>query len=58
MRRSNVAMLAHLDEAALRSVGTAGDHPTSVRALAFVMAGHVRHHLGILAERYGIGAAS
>jgi hypothetical protein len=58
VRRSNVAMLAHLDEAAVRRVGTAGGHPASVRALAYVMAGHLRHHLGILAERYGIGAAA
>lgn len=58
VRRSNVAMLAHLDEPAVRRVGTASGHPTSVRALAFIMAGHVRHHLGILAERYAIGAPS
>jgi hypothetical protein len=25
-----------------------------VRALAFVMAGHVRHHLGVLRDRYGV----
>lgn len=39
------------DEAWLRS-GTASDNPVSVRALAFIMAGHVRHHLNILNERY------
>ncbi len=58
VRRSNVAMLAHLDAAAIRRIGTASDHPTSVRAIAFIMAGHLRHHLGVLAEKYGIGAAS
>ena len=58
VRRSNVAMLSHLDEAAVRRVGTASDHPTSVRAIAFIMAGHLRHHLGVLADRYGIGPAS
>jgi len=27
----------------------------SVRALAFIMAGHVRHHFGVLRSRYGVG---
>jgi hypothetical protein len=29
-----------------------------VRALAYIMAGHVRHHLGILRDRYGVGPAA
>jgi hypothetical protein len=29
----------------------------SVRALAFIMAGHVRHHLQILRTRYAQGTA-
>ena len=28
----------------------------SLRALAYIMAGHVRHHLGILRDRYGVSA--
>jgi len=28
----------------------------SVRAIAFIMAGHVAHHLAILHERYGVEA--
>ena len=58
VRRSNLAMLTHLDEAAVRRVGTSSGHPTSVRAIAYILAGHLRHHLGVLAEKYGIGAAS
>ncbi len=38
-------------EAWLRS-GTASGHPISVRALAWIIAGHERHHLRVLAERY------
>lgn len=34
--------------------GTASGVPVSVRALGFIMAGHVRHHLGVLRTRYGI----
>lgn len=32
--------------------GIAGGQPISVRALAFVTAGHVRHHLETLQSRY------
>jgi hypothetical protein len=32
--------------------GVASDNPFSVRALAYLAAGHVMHHAGILAERY------
>ena len=54
LRASNVSMLAHLDPAAVARIGTANGSPVSVRALAFIMAGHVRHHLGVLASRYGV----
>jgi hypothetical protein len=32
--------------------GTASDQPISVRALAYIIAGHVRHHLQVLEQRY------
>src|SRR5229473_3534947 len=53
-RLSNIAMLRTLDEPAWMRVGTANDSQVSVRALAFIMAGHVRHHMGVLRERYGL----
>jgi len=28
--------------------------PVSVRALAWIIAGHERHHLAVLGERYGL----
>ncbi len=34
--------------------GTASGKPITVRALAWVMAGHPRHHVEILRERYGV----
>jgi len=58
VRRANVSMLAHMDEKAILRIGTANGLPISVRALAFIMVGHVRHHLGVLAEKYGIGSAA
>jgi hypothetical protein len=54
-RLSNIAMFRNLDDQAWQRVGTANDAKVSVRALAFSMAGHVRHHMGVLRERYGLG---
>jgi len=56
VRLSNIAMLRNLDEEAWMRIGTANDNQVSVRALAFIMAGHARHHMGVLRERYGVGA--
>lgn len=36
-------------------VGNANGKAVSARAIAFIMAGHVRHHIAILRENYGIG---
>src|SRR2546427_10171981 len=52
VRQANLAMLRNLDEAAWARLGTANGNEVSVRALAFIMAGHVRHHMGVLRERY------
>jgi uncharacterized damage-inducible protein DinB len=54
LRRANVLLLRQLDEAAWRRQGTANGTPVTVRALAYIMAGHVEHHLGILRERYQV----
>jgi hypothetical protein len=54
LRRANLAMLRRLDDAQWANAGTASGRTITVRALAYVMAGHVRHHLAILTERYGI----
>ena len=56
LRQSHVLMLRHLDTEAWGRTGIANDSPVTVRALAFIMAGHVRHHFAVLAERYGISA--
>lgn len=51
-RQANLIFFKNLtDEAWLRK-GTASDNPVSVRAIAYIMAGHIRHHLNILNERY------
>jgi hypothetical protein len=58
VRLSNIAMLRTLDEEAWMRIGTANDAQVSVRALVFIMAGHVRHHMTVLRERYGLDAKS
>ena len=55
VRLANIAMLRNLDEQAWLRIGTANDAQVSVRALAFIMAGHVRHHMGVMRERYQVG---
>ena len=52
LREANLTVLRRLDDSAWRRMGTASGHPVSVRALAYIMAGHVRHHLHVLSTRY------
>ena len=52
LRQANLRPLRTLSESDWTRLGTASGFPVSVRALAFIMAGHVRHHLAIVSERY------
>jgi len=52
VRRSNLAMFRGLDPEAWTQRGMANQSPVSVRALAFIIAGHGWHHVGLLRERY------
>lgn len=54
LRRSHVLMFKHLDDAGWARVGVVNGAPMSVRAVAFILAGHVRHHARILTDRYGV----
>jgi uncharacterized damage-inducible protein DinB len=38
--------------------GVVNGRAVSVRALVYIMAGHVQHHMRVLDERYGVGAAA
>ena len=51
-RRSNLHLLKNISDEGSRLMGTASDNPISVRALAYISAGHVEHHLNILREKY------
>ena len=54
VRLSTIAMLRTLDETAWTRMGMANGAPVSVRALAYIMVGHTRHHMGVLRKRYGL----
>ncbi|MCC7010257.1 MAG: DinB family protein [Acidobacteria bacterium] len=54
LRRANVCMFRTLTEAQWAASGVANGRSITVRALAFVLAGHVRHHLDLFRDRYGV----
>jgi hypothetical protein len=53
-RRATLALARSLDEEAWNRRGLANNNAISARAIAWVTAGHERHHMNILQERYGI----
>ena len=52
LRRSSEIMFAGFDEEQLESTGIANNNPVYVRAIGFIMVGHINHHMRILRERY------
>ncbi|MCU1384124.1 MAG: hypothetical protein JWL71_2821 [Acidobacteria bacterium] len=57
VRAATVALFRDLPADAWTRRGTASGNPVSVRALAYVIAGHLAHHLAILDDRYFNDAA-
>ena len=54
VRRANIVMFRNLPADAWARSGIASNNPVTVRALAYMMVGHERHHLRVLRERYKI----
>jgi hypothetical protein len=52
VREGTIALFRNMPEEASLRIGVANGNATSVRALAFMVAGHAEHHLRILRERY------
>nr|WP_068889767.1 DinB family protein [Pedobacter panaciterrae] len=52
LRKSNLYLIKSLTEKELNRSGTASERQITVRAILFVMAGHIMHHVGIIKERY------
>jgi hypothetical protein len=54
VRQASLSLFRHLPTDAWSRRGTASGTAVSVRALAWIIAGHERHHLAVLGERYGL----
>ena len=52
VRRGTIQLLGSLSEEAWTRRGTANDNEVSVRALAYIMAGHEAHHVQVLKTKY------
>jgi len=52
VRRATLSLLRNLDEGAWARRGVANKNEVTVRALAYIIAGHELHHRGILEEKY------
>jgi hypothetical protein len=52
VRQANLILFRSLDEDAWGQSGTASGNPVTVRALAYIIAGHVLHHRNIIQQKY------
>lgn len=52
VRGATQTLVDSLSEAAWTRMGTASEKPISARALAWIIAGHMEHHLRIFREQY------
>jgi uncharacterized damage-inducible protein DinB len=52
LRKANMYLFNSLTEEELQRKGVANKAVLSVRALLFILAGHLKHHVGVLKERY------
>ena len=52
VRLATISLFANMPAEAWMRTGIASDNKFTVRAMAFIVAGHVIHHLKVLRERY------
>jgi len=52
VRLSTISLFANMPSESWMRSGIASDNPFTVRALAYIIAGHFAHHVRILNERY------
>jgi len=53
-RNANISLFSSFNEPQINKAGAADGATISVRALVYIIAGHERHHLNVLEEKYGI----
>lgn len=54
VRTATLSLFQNMPSAGWSRAGIAGDHRVTTRALAFMTAGHLEHHLKIMRERYSV----
>lgn len=52
VRLATISLLKQFPEQAWSRSGVASDNPITVRALAYIIAGHVTHHVNVLKQKY------
>ncbi|HEY6170842.1 MAG TPA: DinB family protein [Candidatus Kapabacteria bacterium] len=52
VRAATLTLLENLNKDGIERSGIANGRPVSVRAIAYMIAGHELHHLGVIKERY------
>jgi uncharacterized damage-inducible protein DinB len=52
VRQSTAMLFANMTNADSAFLGNGPAHPVSARALGFMLIGHARHHLQVVADRY------
>jgi hypothetical protein len=52
VREASISLIRNLPPEAWMRTGIASGNPFTVRALAYIIPGHVAHHLAVLKERY------
>jgi uncharacterized damage-inducible protein DinB len=52
VRHSNLLLFKSFSDEQMTRIGIASNHEISVRALGFIIIGHMKHHQKVFAERY------
>lgn len=56
VRDATLALVRSFDEEAGARGGVASKNPITVRALVWIIAGHMAHHVAVLRDKYALGA--
>ena|SRR5690348_2370044 len=52
VRAATISLIETFPDEAWSRTGVASDNPVTVRALVYIIAGHVAHHMNVLREKY------
>jgi len=52
VRESSMLLFKSFDNSMLNAIGEMGNHPVTVNALGFIIAGHQNHHIKVIEEKY------